>query len=208
MNDPIKNQLSAFLDGELERDGAKFLLRRLDNDAELRATWQRWHLARACLQQHGAGGHDQNFVDRIAAAVAAEPAPRAQRGFGPVLRWAGGFAIAASVAMVALLAVPPAQQTAPDAPAVASQTVQPAQPVEVMTSGLSERDLRPDLAPATHAVSLDSANYPALRVDPRLEPYLIRHNAATMAPGNANFVPYIQVVSPGRGPAPLTTGER
>ena len=43
-------QLSAFMDGELPDAEARFLLRRLENDAGLRAAWERMQLASACVR--------------------------------------------------------------------------------------------------------------------------------------------------------------
>ena len=37
-------QLSALMDGELDRDATRFLLKRCESDRELVDCWQRWHV--------------------------------------------------------------------------------------------------------------------------------------------------------------------
>ena len=46
----LLEQLSAWTDGELPADQARFLQRRLDADPALRARWERWQIASACLR--------------------------------------------------------------------------------------------------------------------------------------------------------------
>jgi sigma-E factor negative regulatory protein RseA len=106
MNETANEQLSALMDGELPRDELRFLLRGLAGDAGLVQRWSRYQIARAVLQREyvAAAAGD----DRFAAAVLLrlEPAqPRLGRRIG---RWAGGGAIAAAVAVVALMATRPA----------------------------------------------------------------------------------------------------
>jgi sigma-E factor negative regulatory protein RseA len=107
MNKTANEQLSALMDGELPRDELRFLLRGLDGDAGLAQRWARYHVARAVLQGQyvpAAAGDD-----RFAAAVMMRLEPvAARRRFGRFARWAGGGAIAAAVAMVALVATRPA----------------------------------------------------------------------------------------------------
>ncbi len=189
-------QLSALIDGELDGSQARFLLRRLEGDADLAGQWSRWHFARACLRGDAGPPLRADFGARIAAALAAEPAPRRGLG-GGALRWAGGLAVAASVAVAALLAVPPS--SSPDPTPLAAST--PAPGATVAASRLTERDLRPGLGRVaqTVAASTDArALAPALRIDPQLETYLLRHNAALQWSGDAGFVAFVPVVAPVR----------
>jgi sigma-E factor negative regulatory protein RseA len=197
--DDLRRQLSALMDGELERDQTRFLLKRLTGDADLAACWQRWHVAGECLRGHGAAPLRQDFAARIAAAVDAEAVPA--RGHGTtVLKWAGGFAIAASVAMAALIAVNPATTTDPAAaPGLAALPA--AVPAEVAPSPYREQDLRPPMRlDAQLVAATDGAPFAAaVRLDPRIERYLVRHNEATAGQG---FVPYATLVTPLRERVP------
>lgn len=104
MDSISRENLSALMDGELAAEPTRFLLRRLDHDPELSATWSRWHLVRACLSadsaRMSAPSADDDFAARVAAAIEAEQAPQVRRHWA---RYVGGGAIAASVAVAALM---------------------------------------------------------------------------------------------------------
>ena len=199
----IKQQLSDLMDGELDAQRTRFLLRRLATEDQLAASWSRWHTARACLRGESAGPLRSDFASSISLALANEAVTRQKVG-GNVLRWAGGLAVAASVAVAVLLAVP--LNPAPTAPAVAGlapSSVAPAiEPATlVAASTLTERDLRPSLDRVTQTVARTAdgrSQSPALRVDPQLASYLLRHNAAIRSQGDASFLPFVQVAAPVR----------
>lgn len=203
MTEDIKQQLSALIDGELDAGSRRFLLRRLQHDQELAASWERWHLVRDCLQHQRVSPLKADFAARIAAAVQDEGRPAGSRA-GSALRWAGGFAVAASVALAALLALPGPIAPGPMSPGsagLASATDPTAvASSEVVPSGLSERDLRPDLAPVTRSVAVTQGGplRSTAAVDPRLDAYLMRHNAVLLEAGQDGFLPFLHVVTPAR----------
>jgi sigma-E factor negative regulatory protein RseA len=104
MSDEIREQLSALMDGELPRDQVRFLLRRIDADAQLAQAWTRYQLAGGVLRRQAAlAPLRPDFAEALMQRVAAGSA-----GFGSrVLRWAGGGAIAAAVAVFALVSTRP-----------------------------------------------------------------------------------------------------
>lgn len=123
MDPTSRDELSALMDGELAAEPTRFLMRRLDHDPELAATWSRWHLIRACLAadpaRMDAPKADHDFATRIATALAAERTVQPHRA-----RWTkyvGGGAIAAGVAVAALMLNTP-NPGAGDTPAPAAQT--------------------------------------------------------------------------------------
>ncbi|HET7223990.1 MAG TPA: sigma-E factor negative regulatory protein [Rhodanobacteraceae bacterium] len=105
MDPTSREDLSALMDGELAAEPTRFLLRRLDHDPELSATWSRWHLIRACLASDSARmsapKRDNDFAARIAEALQVEAAPQARQRHWA--RYMGGGAIAAGVAVAALM---------------------------------------------------------------------------------------------------------
>ncbi|MEO6138617.1 MAG: RseA family anti-sigma factor [Luteimonas sp.] len=118
-------QLSALLDGELSPHEARFLLRRLQHDPELAACWDRWNLCGDVLRGRVEVMASSGFSQGVAAALAAAPVSKPIKGVADSrrLRWGGGAALAASVAMIALFlgrqspnpgspALPPAQVVA------------------------------------------------------------------------------------------------
>lgn len=195
MTDQLKQQLSALMDGELGRDEARFLHKRLENDADLRADWARWHCVRDSLQGRPLQLTGADFLAGVTRGIEQDAAP-ARLWMAGGLRWMAGAAVAASVAVVALMALPGAPTGGGDG--IAAQPATPA--AEVVTSGLHESDLRPSLAPVAQSVSRTQGIplSPAVQIDPRLEAWLIRHNAATAQPGQDSFVPFIPVLSPHR----------
>lgn len=105
MDPSSREDLSALMDGELAAEPTRFLLRRLDHDPELGATWSRWHLIRACLasdaSRMSAAKRDDDFAARVGAAlIAGNARPAAHRHWA---RYVGGGAIAAGVAVAALM---------------------------------------------------------------------------------------------------------
>jgi sigma-E factor negative regulatory protein RseA len=139
MDPTSREDLSALMDGELAAEPTRFLLRRLDHDPELGATWSRWHLIRACLASDSARmsaqRQDNDFAAGVAAALEAGTAPQSRPRHWA--RYLGGGAIAASVAVAALMLNVPASRI--DAPAPVAQDRPVANPVEsaVATTGLA-----------------------------------------------------------------------
>jgi len=114
MNEPniteseLHEDLSAFMDGELEADRARFLQQRLAHDAALRARWERWQLLSSSMRQQ-AQPLPVGFADRVSRAIDADKAivvPTRHRA----LRWAGGTALAASLAVAAVFVFDAAHQ--------------------------------------------------------------------------------------------------
>lgn len=100
-----RQQLSTMLDGELSQDQARFLRRRLEHDAELSGCFERWQVCGDVLRGRQVSLLPPDFADRIARGIAAgdvviAPVTSAKRP--RFLRWGGGAALAASVALVAL----------------------------------------------------------------------------------------------------------
>ncbi|MBS0381970.1 MAG: sigma-E factor negative regulatory protein [Proteobacteria bacterium] len=145
MDPTSREELSALMDGELAAEPTRFLLRRLDHDPELSATWSRWHLIRACLSadaaRMSAPEADRDFAARVAAAIHVEQTPQPRRHWA---RYVGGGAIAASVAVAALMLNAPGSRS--DAPAPVAQQGVPVASSAVATT-LAEA------APARNAVT-------------------------------------------------------
>lgn len=104
-HDPSHEELSAFMDGELGREPARFLLRRLDRDGSAMRRWDGYHLAQASMQRSLPLLASAGFATRVAARIAAQPLPASSGA--PWLRWSARGAIAAAVAVAALVLMPP-----------------------------------------------------------------------------------------------------
>jgi negative regulator of sigma E activity len=109
MNDAIRMQISAFVDGELPENEAELLLRRMSQDTELRQDVSEFlAIGRLMRREPGLAGADR-LHERIAAEIDHRPADLggahgdviASRAVRPL----AGVAIAAAVALVAIFAL-------------------------------------------------------------------------------------------------------
>src|ERR1700722_19561574 len=117
MSANYQEHLSALMDGELSRDETRFLLRRLEADAQLATSWSSYQIISQVMQKRFAAPMRANFAEAVMVSIAAE---KVQANRGGLLRWAGGGAIAAAVAVFALTATRPLSDSQPGQPAVAA----------------------------------------------------------------------------------------
>lgn len=107
MAESLGEQLSALMDGELAGDQVRFLLRGVEAQPDLLRRWSNYQVISASLKrEYVAVALPVDFADSVIGRLDAEipiVAVRSGRrvGFG-ALRWVGGGAIAAAVAVVAL----------------------------------------------------------------------------------------------------------
>lgn len=155
----IKEQLSALMDGEIERDAARFVLRAADADRALAAGWTRFHVTRDCLQRRPILVADAGFAAAVMARLDAESVP-GQTGGARWLRYLSGGAVAAAVAVVALIASAPEQEASRES-VVASGVSTPA---PVRASPFNDSLLQPHLPqlaqPASATVGGDTVFAP------------------------------------------------
>ena len=113
MSEQIREQVSAFLDGELPNSETELLLKRLTRDGELRESFGRYALIGEAVRGTSAGLLTKSFAGRVNFAIDGEAVP----GSGQVLqsratRWWRPFAGAVVAAGVAAVAVVALQQRA------------------------------------------------------------------------------------------------
>jgi len=188
MSQVLREQLSALMDGELPKDQMRFLLRGLDADAQLAQSWSRYQLASAVIRRQAAFVPvDAGFADRVMQAVA-QRAPGS--GYGVrMLRWAGGGAIAAAVAVIALVGTRPAIQSPVPSATIASV---PATAMPVQRPQNVFMPIAPSFDYAQPA-SFDSSVISLPRYDQRM-----RYAEGLMP--NAQ-VPYVFLIQPPPAPA-------
>jgi sigma-E factor negative regulatory protein RseA len=113
MSEQIREQVSAFLDGELPNSETELLLKRLTRDPELRESFGRYALIGESLRGGTQARLSQGFPGRVNRAIDGEPLvadPATVRGRSAV--WWRPFAGAAVAAGVAAIAVVALQQRA------------------------------------------------------------------------------------------------
>ena len=209
MNEQIDEQLSALMDGELGRDGLRFLLRSAASEQALPLRWERYHVARQALRRQPMGALRPGFAESVMARIAEEPALHG-RTVNPWLRWGAGGAIAASVAVAALVATRPAPlgpvpaegAVAVRAPMVASGATIAASPASATSMPVAAApEVRPPLLMPSVPLDASPASFGAeagqtVVLDPRLQSYLVRHYQAVGGNGQSGFVPYVLLTSP------------
>jgi sigma-E factor negative regulatory protein RseA len=107
MSEQIREQVSAFLDGELPSTETELLLKRLTRDGELRESFGRYALIGESLR--GAGSHilTRGFASRVNIAIDGEPIQPARQPVRGARWWRplAGVTVAAGVATVAIVAL-------------------------------------------------------------------------------------------------------
>jgi anti-sigma factor RsiW len=178
MTDRIKEQLSAFLDGELPDPESALLLKRLEREDELRGALSRYSLIGAVLRSDGDVPAARQVAARVSAAIAREPARGARslrlpRGEA-ILRAAAGIAVAAGVALGAVLLV---QQVGSQDPAAADAVMARAElpPVQPVLDDVVGLDGSADIGSGDIYVTPPAPDSPAGIPPAELANYLVAH---------------------------------
>lgn len=206
-----REQLSALMDGALPADQTRFLLRRLQHDASLADSWARWRLSGEVMRGLAPAQRlPADFASRVSMALHADGSAPRSIEMRPVrkpawLRWGGGVAVAASLAVVALMARQPASQSPAAMPAsqVASAEAAPAIPVPrpapVPQAPSALADAPQMLAAAGAAVARPARNRSA-------EASRVARSASNAASGAvAQQAPAGELASVDAVPAPVTS---
>ncbi|MGI9228461.1 MAG: sigma-E factor negative regulatory protein [Gammaproteobacteria bacterium] len=189
MSDTDKEQLSALVDGEIDTD-ADGLLTRLGRDEKLQASWARYHLISDCIKGQAPVHPAPKLHTRVARRLTAEPVilapvrkPRLNTLFKPV----AGFAIAASVAALAILGI---QVPLNDDP---RQAIRPL----AAHTPLAEQTLPRSAPVPVRQVSSKNGNAAQPRSDSNemFHRYLVNHNEYRISAGRQGILPYVRLVS-------------
>ncbi len=207
-NDTHREDLSALIDGALDADRARFLLRRLQHDGELAGDLSRWQLAGDVLRGQAEAPAPAGFAEAVAARIAGEPAPVMETGPAspsPAVavsnhtsaaqprspgaarwRWFGGGAVAASLAFASLLALRPGVPAGGDVEvASAPRVVQPAATAPAAsTPAIAQVDAAPEAASPIGNAPAPKPASPTPRVRKDASPVRIAR-ASTPAPRRA-----------------------
>ncbi len=90
MSEQIREQVSAFLDGELPNTETELLLKRLTRDGELRESFGRYALIGEALRGSGSQMLTRGFASRVNLAIDGEPAQATGTCHAARARRAGG----------------------------------------------------------------------------------------------------------------------
>ncbi len=165
------------MDGELDRKGRKFLLRRLAGDADMKASWNRLHTVRACLHQERLVTGD--LVARVASALEDEPAPSRSLP-ARLLRPVAGGAIAASVAVMAIVGINASMLEQQDTGSTPGD-----EPGFVSQSTELDKPFNQSAVPVSFSEDRRAQRQ-------RISGYVMRHHQAA---GNTGFVSWVPIVT-------------
>jgi sigma-E factor negative regulatory protein RseA len=180
MSDPTREELSSLIDEGVDAETLRRGLDGLGGDEALRGAWTRYHLIGYALRGEPVRAEYQQIAPQVAARLQAEPTllapPRRRPAQGIRLRPLVGYALAASVALVAVFAMPPLWERPP---ATGGQLVaqQPAEPSRTLPE-----------SPAQW-----TEGRPAL--EQKLTRYLVKHQEYAPAGGMKGVLPYATFVS-------------
>lgn len=181
MSEQIREQVSAFLDGELPDTETELLLKRLTRDGELRESFGRYALIGEALRGAESQVLTRGFASRVNLAIDGEPAhvpslatqPRATRWWRPL----AGVTVAAGVAAVAIVAL---QQRA-ISPGMSGRSAVTAQNVAtpLKTAARNPQPIQGGGGPRealSYTVPATSADAPSTLVPGRLTNYVFAHS--------------------------------
>jgi sigma-E factor negative regulatory protein RseA len=189
MSEQIREQVSAFLDGELPNTETELLLKRLTRDGELRESFGRYALIGEALR--GAGSHilTRGFASRVNLAIDGEPVqvPGHAHQARAAARWwrpLAGVTVAAGVATVAIVAlqqraISPGLRVASAPTALNAQVPQSivaAQNASVQGGGGAREAL-------SYTVPTRSTDAPAAMSPARLTNYVFAHSKYSLGLG-------------------------
>ena len=211
MNEQNQERLSALMDGELSPTQTRQLLEAMKKDTELRKFWHSGHIITAAIHGEAVANPSPSLADSVREALVSEPALvapapiRQRRSLGPL----GGLALAASVAMLAVIATQQAlldrQNLAPRLEGRGSEIASaPASKAQLASSKVTSNQL--PVSAQLQQQQNDEQNVALTRmtwndagpgVEARLNAYLLNHNEY-MVGGLHGMLPYARVVGYGQ----------
>ena len=180
-HDGMKENLSALVDNELDEVNERRIWAALEGDVALRNTWERYHLVRAALRQDLEVIVAHDMAERVAKQIAAEPSIAATFKRRRLVHFMGTFAIAASVAMLAVFGIQRSNNnnTLPESPAIAAnQVITPV--AEPQSFAFTEPQILPAAVKKSDTPTSSIANQ-------RMNSYLVNYKKLTI------FLPKIKL---------------
>lgn len=183
----ILETVSALMDGQLQ-DGEPEAIRDLIRDESARQAWGRYHLISDCMRGDLPSRMDPRLAERISIALRNEPTVMAPQPSFPraIIKPIAGFAIAASVAALAIVGVQlhhDARELQPVAK-LASAQLPPLQP----EGHISLASGHPRTQPARPQLSRG-------RLNSRLNRYLVNYNEYRNNAAVQGMFPYVRIVA-------------
>lgn len=181
MNDKAREQLSAFLDGELEPQEQELFLARLSRDASERQRLERYAVIGAAIRNEVRVDRPASIADGVMAKLASERSPAvhsldaevpARGRLSAWLKPVAGLAVAASVATVTIVAISPGDDPVGSSPQLISDA-------GTMSPGFGN--------------GLLNASSTGMQRSTRIDRYLLTHNERSVITGMQGVLPYVRI---------------
>lgn len=183
MNESTKEQLSAFIDGAVKDD---HMLDKLIHDEDMKETWSRYHLIGDCLRDNLPKNISHQVSLNVSNALRDEPTVLAPKPKRFNIKPLAGFAIAASVAMVAVFSIQSGNDVV--SPAIGTSTIAAvATTTPVKTFSFPQAQLLP--------AAVKQSDTPESIANQRLNNYLMNHSEYRSNVGVNGILPYVRMVT-------------
>ena len=190
MSEYKKQQISSLMDDESMHESSD-VIHELGSHDELRHTWLRYHLIGDCLRGNLPEKVDLKLAERIGQAITAEPSILAPGRHTTYMKPVLGFAIAASVAMVAIMGLQHTNTdpsfSIPSQPIALQQSVSSNQQV---AGNYTKQGNRQQVQPVQHIPASTQIN-----AGSRLNRYLVNYNEYRANAGMQGILPYVRIIS-------------
>ncbi len=194
MNEQMKEQLSTFIDGEVSDDDA--IINNLVKDGTAKEVWLRYSIISDVMHRRTPMQADAGLSSRISALVGEAPvvlAPEPVK-YPAYLRPVAGFAIAASVAALAILGI---QHYQSDVVPVDTGPASIARAPVTVSGGQADTVAR--AVPASPRPVVQTVTQPVVQMEiqfnPRMSRYLLNHNEFQSSTGVQGVMPYVRLVA-------------
>ena len=181
MDERQSEKLSAVSDGEAVYDDV--MSKQVATDAALQTQWHNTHLVRDVLRGHKVSREVLTLSQRVSKALENEPtvlAPQKRFSSQQVMKQASGFAIAATIAVVAVLTV---QQRG------LSPDVQP-----LTVASVPQLTNQPRPANLQTVASRGEMPRVSTAVERKLSSYIVNHNEYSATSNMQGMLPYVRIV--------------
>lgn len=178
MKDKLLEQVSALADDELGTGEAELLLSRMERDPALRDAWEHYFLVGEALRGSLPPARFRDLAAGVAAAIEDDTSPAASRASAlrNLLQPVAGFAVAASVAMIAVFTL--------------------REPVELPPGEVVPRggDV-PVAAPLLDSQAVGFSGVRSPELQNQLRSYLLNHSEHAGSPRIRGVMPYVQLAA-------------
>lgn len=181
MDERQAEKLSAIIDGESHYDDV--ISKAVNSNPILQEGWRNAHLIRDVIQGHAVSHDALSLGQRVSEALEGEPAilaPKKRYNPKAIMKQASGFAIAATIAIVAVLTV---QQRA----LLTEDNVQTVASLPVTNSQPSASNLYP-------VANKDEMPRVSMAVERKLSSYIVNHNEYSATSNMQGMLPYVRIV--------------